>query len=70
MLFPTRITQDARNAVRDELSRLNQTTGETKHFQNKVTYKVKNGNQERMLTPAESMSYQRKFGQFSTKEIQ
>ena len=70
MLFPTRITQDARNAVRDELSRLNQTTGETKHFQNKVTYKVKNGNQERMLTPAESMSYQRTFGQFSTKEIQ
>lgn len=70
MFFPTKITQDARNAVRDELSRLNQTTGETKHFQNKVTYKVKNGNQERMLTPAESMSYQRTFGQFSTKEIQ
>ena len=69
MLLPAKITKDVSNDVRDELSRLKRETGETRQFQNKVTYAVERDGVKIPLTPAQSMDYQKDFGKASTDAI-
>ena len=69
MLLPAKITKDVSNDVRDELSRLKRETGETRQFQNKVTYAVERNGVKIPLTPAQSMDYQKDFGKASTDAI-
>lgn len=69
MILPWKTTQDVSNDVRDELNRLHETTGETKQFQNKATYKIDRNGETRQLTPEESTKYQEYYGGLSTRAI-
>lgn len=69
MILPYKVTQQQSNDVRDELMRLKKATGETTQFQNKITYAVEHNGEKRNLTAAESMQYQKLYGQESTKAI-
>lgn len=70
MFLPAKVTADQSNAVRDELMRLKQATGLTTQFQTKVTYAVENNGEKKLLTPFQSMEYQKYYGQTSTQAIQ
>ena len=69
MILPYKVTQQQSNDVRDELMRLKKATGETTQFQNKITYAVEHDGEKKNLTAAESMQYQKIYGQESTKAI-
>lgn len=74
MILPYKVTQQQSNDVRDELMRLKKATGETTQFQQKITYTVERTNenekpQKKDLTAAQSMQYQKVFGQTSTAAI-
>lgn len=74
MILPYKLTSDQSNDVRNELMRLKKATGETTQFQQKITYTVERTNenekpQKKNLTAAQSMQYQKVFGQTSTAAI-